>query len=111
MNATVVEESEQTLVSISEDIVTENVEQFKRLIDKLLDKRSDVPLVLDLAKIDYLCSAGVGIIASAHRQLKSAQTELIIKNPSERVARLFMVTRLDTVLRILSRDSSREGTR
>ncbi|MBI4868590.1 MAG: STAS domain-containing protein [Candidatus Wallbacteria bacterium] len=101
MNASVVEESGQTIVQLSDDIVTENVEEFKRLMDTVLERRPGVPVVLDLGRLDYLCSAGVGIIAGAHRILKANQTELIVKDPSERVSRLFMVTRLDTVLRVI----------
>lgn len=101
MNATVVEESLQTILTLAEDIVTDNVEEFKQLMDEVLARRATVPMILDLGRIDYLCSAGVGIIAAAHRTLKANQAELIVKDPTERVSRLFMITRLDTVLRIL----------
>ncbi len=101
MIATVADEPEQTVVSMREDIVTENVEQFRLLIDEVLRRRPGLPVVLDLTDIDYLCSAGVGVIAGAHRNLRAGRAELIVRNPGERVSRLFMVTRLDTVLRIV----------
>ncbi|MBI3891213.1 MAG: STAS domain-containing protein [Candidatus Wallbacteria bacterium] len=101
MNATVVEEAGQTTVVLADDIVTDNVEAFRQLMDDVLEKRSTLPLVLDLGRIDYLCSAGVGVIAGVHRTLKANHTELIVKDPSERVSRLLMVTRLDTLIRVV----------
>lgn len=97
-----------TTLSPQEDIVTENVEEFKRLIEDVVARDGGKPLYLELRELNYLCSAAVGVIACAHRNLRDKDAELVLLNPTEKVSRLLMVTRLDTVLRIVRDEDSAE---
>lgn len=85
---------------VAEDIVVDNVEEFRILVEGALAS-SPLPLVIDLAKLAYLCSAGIGVIAMAHRRLKERGQGLVVANCSDKVHRLFTVTRLDSVLEFI----------
>ena len=87
----------QVRLVVQEDIVVDNVEEFRSLVQGALDS-SPFQLVIDMANMSYLCSAGIGVIAMAHRRLKERGQGLIVANCSPKVHRLFTVTRLDSVL-------------
>ena len=55
--------------------------------------------VLDLAKLEYVSSAGLRVILSIHKTLK-AKNGLVIKNPNETVSEVFEVTGFSDILDI-----------
>lgn len=87
----------QVRLIVGEDIIVDNVEDFRSIVQGALES-SPLPLVIDLASLAYLCSAGIGVVAMAHRRLKERGQGLIVANCSSKVHRLFTVTRLDSVL-------------
>jgi anti-anti-sigma factor len=57
-------------------------------------------VVLDLERTRFLCSTAVGSIASTYASLKQSGGELVLAGLSADVDRIFLVTRLSTVIRI-----------
>ena len=54
-------------------------------------------LVLDLADLEYISSAGLRVLLHAHKCMKGAMT---VVNPGEMVMEIFRVTGFDEVLNI-----------
>ena len=101
MKITVSERPEQlTIVLSGDDNSPEDVEEFKKIIDKALSRATQTPVVLDVGELYYLGSEGVGVIAAAHKAFSEKKGQLIIRNPTRQVSRVFMVTRLDSYLHI-----------
>lgn len=55
-------------------------------------------LVLDVAGLNYLTSAAVGVVAGMQRRLNGVGQRLLVRRPTPGILRLLRVTRLDTVL-------------
>jgi anti-anti-sigma factor len=55
---------------------------------------------LDLAGVTFMDSSGVRVIVNADNELRSAGSELVIRDPSPVVARLLQLTSLDDRLNI-----------
>ena len=59
-----------------------------------------VLITLDLAAVDYVSSAGIRVILSAHKKLASSSRRLVLKNTGEGVMEVFSITGLSNVLNI-----------
>ena len=63
------------------------------------DLNSVESMILDLANLEYVSSAGLRVILSIHKTLK-AKNGLVIKNPNETVSEVFEVTGFSDILDI-----------
>ncbi len=57
-------------------------------------------LVLDLAKVDNIDGAGMGLLAFLHSWTRAAGNKLQLRNPSAHVREVLQLTNLDSVLEI-----------
>lgn len=83
-----------------DDNTSQEVEELKAALAAALAHPAPTPVTLDITELYYLGSEGVGVIAAAHRAAKEKGSELTIVNPTRQVARVFMVTRLESFLNI-----------
>ena len=67
------------------------------LINSLLDKGTR-KLVLDLTNVDFVDSAGLGIIMRAFGEIEQRGGKLRIAGPKEQVRRLFEITHTHAIL-------------
>ncbi len=59
-------------------------------------------VLLDLGGVDFIDSAGVGLLVTAHRRAQSANGALALAGVTPTVARVLELTRTDRVLRVVS---------
>ncbi len=73
-----------------------------RLRELLVDAvgAGDAHIVVDLVKVDFLDSTGLGVLVGAHRRLKAGGGSLRLVCPHERLLKIFRITGLDTVFDI-----------
>lgn len=57
-------------------------------------------IVVDLSKVTYLDSTGLGIFVGALKKSHQNESEVILKNLTERVERLFTITGLNEIFTI-----------
>jgi len=57
-------------------------------------------LLLDLTRVTMIDAAGLGVLLELREKTKVNGTELRLLNPTERVNRVFEITRLNTVFEI-----------
>jgi anti-sigma B factor antagonist len=91
---------ERTLVTLSGEL---DASTASFLYDKLSDLEvEDVNhVVLDLAKVTFMDSTGLGVIVTEHKRLQHSEGTLTIFSPPSSVRRLFEITGLDDVLDIV----------
>ncbi len=66
----------------------------------LVDQHAMVNLVLDMSGVRCLSSDALGTLVNLHRKARAAGGKLTLACVGERIARMFRVTRLDTILTI-----------
>ena len=59
------------------------------------------PLTLDCSELDYISSAGLGVIIEAHKRLAAAGHILTLSNLVPRVRNIFAYAGLDRLLKIV----------
>jgi anti-sigma B factor antagonist len=60
--------------------------------------------VLNLAGVEYIDSSGLGQLVSIWSSIRNKGGHMTLLNPTQRVQRLFDITRLDTVFEIFDRE-------
>jgi anti-sigma B factor antagonist len=55
-------------------------------------------VVVDLSGLQFCDSTGLSVFVEAHRSLQNAGRRLVLRNPSSRVHKLLVTTKLDQVL-------------
>lgn len=95
-----------TLVEVSGRVDSMNANELGVALADEID-RGGINVVLDLAGVDYMSSAGLREIVSSLKKVKRLNGDLRIAQPSDRVLEIFEMAGLDTILQIFS--SQREA--
>lgn len=57
-------------------------------------------IVVDLSRVEFLDSTGLGVLVGAHKRARSAEGHLAVACSTERILKIFRITALDKVLDI-----------
>ena len=57
-------------------------------------------VVVDLGRVEFLDSTGLGVLVGAHRRLRASHGSLRLVCPHERLLKIFRITGLDSVFEI-----------
>ena len=98
-----------TARTMSEHVVLEvggevDVYTAPKLRERLVDmvNAGHKQLVVDLSRVEFLDSTGLGVLVGAHRRLRARDGSLDLVCPHERVLKVFRITGLDNVFDIHS---------
>jgi anti-sigma B factor antagonist len=85
-----------------------------RLRERLIEMvgAGERQVVVDLGRVEFLDSTGLGVLVGAHRRLRASSGSLTLVCPHERLLKIFRITGLDSVFEIHeSVESATTGTR
>ncbi len=88
------------VVDLTGDFVASAAEQFKTQVAKLVEKNF-LFVVLNLDKVSFMDSSGLGACMAAHKTLQEKKGALVCAKPGEGVAKIFRVTRADQKLKVV----------
>lgn len=77
--------------------------ELREKVIPLTEKRENT-VIVDLSDVTYMDSTGLGVFVGAIKAAKKNQSEVILKNMTERVRRLFAITGLDEIITIQQDD-------
>lgn len=93
--------------SVSDHIVLEiggeiDVYTAPRLRERLIEMigAGEKQVVVDLGRVEFLDSTGLGVLVGAHRRLRAGAGSLSLVCPHERLLKIFRITGLDSVFDI-----------
>ena len=73
-----------------------NCDKLKEFLNKLFIE-SQIDIKIDLEKLDYIDSTGLGVLISILKKLKTSNKELYLVNPKQNVEKIFNITGLDKI--------------
>jgi len=88
-----------TLVEVSGRIDSMNANQLGSVLSEQIDGGS-LHLVLDLAQVDFMSSAGLRELVTALKKVKRAAGDMRLSQPSARVREVLEMAGLDTIFLI-----------
>jgi len=65
-------------------------------------RRGVFNVVMDLTRVEYIDSAGIGLIALAAGRMKENAGQLVVVAPAGRVLQLLQVTQVNAIVRVCS---------
>jgi len=74
-------------------------QRIEQLVDELA-KRGVLKVVLDMSKVEYIDSAGIGLVALAAGKLKEAGGRVVVAAPEGKVLSLLHMTQMDSIVTI-----------
>lgn len=87
-------------VAATGEIDSSSAPQFRRILDGLLDEPGLSEIVVDLGGVTFLDSAGLCVLAAAHRRTKGRGIQLRVLASSRAVIRPLQITGLWDLLRV-----------
>jgi anti-anti-sigma factor len=86
-------------VALSGDFTFNDHVAFREVAGRLLDAKHD-PIVIDLSKLAFIDSAGLGMLLIARDEAAKAHRQLMLRGPHGQVERMFAVTKFNTLFTI-----------
>jgi anti-anti-sigma factor len=74
---------------------------FREMADRLFNT-DDESLVIDLSNLEFIDSAGLGMLLIAREQAGKANRDLALRGPKGQVERMFAVTKFNTLFKIVA---------
>lgn len=93
------QEDDQT-VRISGELVFTDYRDFRTLWDRLLKAKPGASVTIDLSELQFIDSAGLGMLLIMRDEASRAQLSLVLKNPQGQVKRIFSISRFETLFSI-----------
>jgi len=89
------------IININGDLNTYHCEKFKTFIYDLIYKFDDNKIVIiNMAKLDYIDSSGVGCLIAIYKHLKNLDIKMLICNVCKNILHIFTTINLDKIFEI-----------
>ncbi|MFW5692084.1 MAG: STAS domain-containing protein [Chloroflexota bacterium] len=98
-----------TLIEVTGRVDSMTANELGESLNQAINNGS-VNIVLDLAGVEYMSSAGLREIVGGLKRVKRANGDLRIAQPTERVLEVFEMAGLDTILQIFSTQTEAVGS-
>ncbi|NWF68642.1 MAG: STAS domain-containing protein [Chloroflexi bacterium] len=98
-----------TLVEVSGRVDSMNASELGGALAKAIDN-GRILLVLDLAGVDYMSSAGLRELVNSLKKAQKATGDLRLAQPSERVREVLEMAGLDTIFQIFDNPNDALGS-
>ena len=75
-------------VTISGDIDHHSAKNLREQIDALIDEHHPTTLILDLSRVDFMDSSGLGLVFGRLRRQNQHGGTAVVRSPSERTGKI-----------------------
>lgn len=86
-------------VSVAGELDVSTAEELKKYLHKLVDEKN-IDMRLNVEKLDYIDSTGLGVMIGILKRLKTEEKEVYIEKPKNNVRKIFSITGLDKVFKM-----------
>lgn len=93
------QEGKVTVIVLEGELDVSSAPTLKELMQKLIDEGKR-QFLMDLGKVDFIDSSGLGIFVNAYKRIRSAGGEMKFLKPQEAVRKVFSLTQTDKVFPI-----------
>lgn len=94
---TVSREDSVVIVSVEGALDAETSPTLRNILSDLVDSQGNLSLVIDLSSLSFLESTAIGVICTLERTLAARNGELVVREPSPAVRRIFEASGLATI--------------
>lgn len=84
-------ENNVVVIDIQGEVTFENSDQFREIIDQLIEQNK-VNIVVDLVNLQYMSSAGMGVLVHGLKNTRLRGGDLRLVNLGAKMRRVFLIT-------------------
>ena len=99
INSTLDTSSETWNVLLEGELDVSTADELKKYLHKLVHEKN-INMKLDLEKLDYIDSTGLGVMIGILKRLKIENKEVYIQKPKNNVKKIFNITGLDKIFKL-----------
>lgn len=101
------QDGEQELLVLDGEVDAFTAMQLKTTLLDLTEKEKN-QVVLDMSRVSYMDSTGIGVIIAGYKSAKKNQGSLIVQGLTARVKRLFDLTGLSEIVEVQHLEGKRQ---
>ncbi len=75
--------------------------EIRESLDRMIAENRPKALVLELDKIDFMDSSGLGLVLGRYRRMAEIGGKLLVKNPTSRTERILKMAGVDKLIKIV----------
>jgi anti-anti-sigma factor len=80
------------MITVEGELTFGTTQLFNDIVDRVVDERPALSVILDLAGVTFCCSAGIHALLRAHQCVTVAGGRLVVREPSQCVYRVLAIT-------------------
>jgi len=92
-------DADKRIAEIQGELTFTDHSSFKQLVGTLFEGKAS-PIVLDLSKLEFIDSAGLGMLLLVRDEVNKSSKKLILRHPQGQVKRMFAVTKFETLFAV-----------
>ena len=98
-------EKSAAVISIKGKMDTVTAPELERCLSELIDKGENI-LILNMADLDYISSAGLRVILSEAKKLKAKQGDILLVDLKGAVKEIFEIAGFSTIFKIFETEEN-----
>lgn len=105
MNVEFREQDGINIIKISGQVRISTQNDFKDILDKVVEKHGNQPVIINMEGVVYMNSIGIGVIIDTFKKFKVMNGRLVLCSLLPDILNLFEVTKLNSYLEIYTSES------
>lgn len=93
-----IEKDKFNVIELTGRVIMSNSDDVKKQIKNMVKDKREKKLIIDLEKVDFLDSTGIGVLISIYKYMRENEGQLILCSPSKTVKRIIDITKLDMIM-------------
>lgn len=93
-------ENDSLRIFIIGEITHTTARKMREKIDEKIFELSLKKVILDFSQLEFMDSAGIGLIIGRNRVIKEVNAELVIENPSANIFNILKCSGIDKIVKI-----------
>jgi len=95
------EEEESLKIELSEEIDMGTCKTLRNIMDGYIIKYSPKECILDMEKVNFMDSSGLGLIMGRYNLIKMMNSKMTLINPSDSIKKILSMTELVNDIKIV----------
>lgn len=95
------EELESLKIELSEEIDMSTCKTLRNIMDGYIIKYSPKECILDMEKVNFMDSSGLGLIMGRYNLIKMMNSKMTLLNPGESIKKILSMTELVNDIKIV----------
>lgn len=91
----------ESIIEIPDNFAVEEAAEYRKTLNELVESGKN-NIILDFSKCNFIDSTGLGVLVGAYKKCAEAGGDMTIRSiKNDQVLKIFKLTRLDKVFKIL----------